>query len=88
MYEVNLLFPLSLAKFFLTQQLISKSKIEMYSVGLYIFVLDTRIARNLHVPRVEKKHFSYIKTHTYFLYQNLVFVLLKIKECLRIRALS
>ena len=78
----------SLSIFFLTQQLIYLSKIEKPNVGLDIFVSDTSIARNLHLPGLEKKLLRYIRTHTVFLNQILVFVLLKIKEHLRMRALS
>ena len=46
---------------------------------LDIFVSDTNIARKLHLLRLNKKHFSYIRTHTPFLDQIFVFVLLKIK---------
>ena len=53
-----------------------------------IFVSDTSIARNLHLPRLEKKHFIYIRTHTHFLDQTLLFMLLKIKESVWIRVLS
>ena len=83
MHEDNILTPLSL-----TQQLICKSKIEKHNISLDIFVSDTNIARKLHLPGLEKKHFSYIRTHTPFLDQILVYMLLKIKEHLRIRALS
>ena len=38
MYELNILSPLSLARFFLTQQLIYKSKIEKHNISLDIFV--------------------------------------------------
>ena len=64
MHEANILPPLSLARFFLSQQLICKSKIEKHNVSLDIFVSDTSIARNLHLLGLEKKHFSYIRTHT------------------------
>ena len=60
MREINISPPLSLATFFLTQQLICKSKIEKHNVGLAIFVSGTSIARNLHLPGLEKKHLSYI----------------------------
>ena len=50
MHEVNISPSLNLAKFFLTQQIIYKSKIEKYTVSLSIFVSDTSIARNLHLP--------------------------------------
>ena len=71
--------PLSLHRFFLTQQLICKSKIEKHNISLDIFVSNTSIARNLHLLRLEKKRFSFIRIHTHFLDQILVFVLLKIK---------
>ena len=61
MHEVNISLPLSLARFFLTQQLICKRKIEKQNFSLDIFVPDTSIARNLHLPGLEKKHFSYIR---------------------------
>ena len=61
MHEVNISPPLSLARFFLTQQLICKSKIEKHNFSLDIFVSNTSIARNLHLPGLEKKHFSYIR---------------------------
>ena len=56
MDEINISPPLSLARFFLTQQLIYKSKIEKHSVSLDILVSHTSIARNLHLPGLEKKH--------------------------------
>ena len=87
MHEVNISPSLNLAKFFLTQQIIYKSKIEKYTVSLSIFVSDTSIARNLHLPGFDKQYFSYIRTHTLFLDQISVFVLLKFKERLRIRTL-
>ena len=80
MHEVNLLPPLNVVRFFLTHQLIFKSKIEKNNISLDIFVSYTSIARNLHLPGLEKKHFKYIRTHTRFLDQILVSVLLKIKE--------
>ena len=80
MYEVNISPPLSLGRFFLTQQLIYKSQIEKHNSSLNIFVSDTNIARNLHLPGLEKTHFSYIRTHTLFYDQILESVLLKIKE--------
>ena len=43
MHELNILFPLSLARFFLTKQLIYKSKIEKHNIGLDIFVSDTSV---------------------------------------------
>ena len=50
MHEVNISSPLSLARFFLTQQLIyNKSKIEKHNVSLGISVSDTSIARKLHL---------------------------------------
>ena len=50
MHELNVPFPLSLARFFLTQQLIYKNKIEKHNISLDIFLSDTSIARNLHLP--------------------------------------
>ena len=56
MHELNILSPLSLARFFLTQQLIYKSKIEKHNISLDIFVLSdnstsiVQLARNLHLP--------------------------------------
>ena len=38
MHELNILSPLSLATFFLTQQLIYRSKIEKHNIILDIFV--------------------------------------------------
>ena len=64
MHELNISPPLSLARFFLTQQLIYKSKIEKHNVSLDIFVSDTSIARNLHL--LGERTFSYIRTHTPF----------------------
>ena len=43
----------------ITEQLIYKSKIEKQNVSLDTFVSNTSIARNLHLPGLEKKHFSY-----------------------------
>ena len=60
--------------------LLYKSQIEKHNFSLNIFVSDTNIARNLHLPGLEKTHFSYIRTHTLFYDQILVSVLLKIKE--------
>ena len=57
MHEVNISPPLSLTRFFLTQQLICKSKIEKQRVSLDIFVSNTSIARNLCLPGLEKKTF-------------------------------
>ena len=84
MHEVNIFPPLSLAKFFLTQQLIYKSKTEKHNISLDIFVSGSSTARNIHLPGLEKKHFS---LPIFFLDQILVFVLLKINERLRIRTL-
>ena len=61
MPEVNISPPLSLVRFLLTQQLICKSKIEKHNVSLDIFVSETSIARNLHLPGLEKIHFSHIR---------------------------
>ena len=58
MHEVNKLFPLRLAKFFLIQQLIYQSKIEKHNFSSNIFALDTSIARNLHLLHLEKKNFG------------------------------
>ena len=41
MHELNILSPLSLAIFFLTQQLIYNSKIEKHNISLVIFVSET-----------------------------------------------
>ena len=57
MHEVNISHPLSQVRFFLTQQLIYKSKIEKHNVSLEIFVSDISIARNRHLPGFEKKTF-------------------------------
>ena len=45
-HELDILSPLSLAKLFLTQQLvyIYKSKIERHNISLDIFVSDTSVA--------------------------------------------
>ena len=43
MHELNMLFPLILARFFLTQQLILKSKIEKCNISLDIFVPETSV---------------------------------------------
>ena len=43
MHEVNIVPPLSHARFFLTQQVIYNSKIEKNNVSLDIFVSDTSI---------------------------------------------
>lgn len=64
MHEVNISPSFSLARFFLTHQLIYKSKIGKHNVILEVFVSDISIARNLHLPGFEKEHFSYIRTHT------------------------
>ena len=52
MHELNISFPLSLARFLLTQQLICQSKIEKPNVSLDIFVSDTSVGRNLQIPGV------------------------------------
>ena len=65
MHKVNILPSLSLARFFLTQQLIYKSKIEKYNVSLDIFLSDTSIVRNFNLLGLEKKAFQLHKdTHT------------------------
>ena len=51
MHEFNISSPLSLARFFLTHQLIYKSKIEKRNISLDILVSDTSMARNLHLIR-------------------------------------
>ena len=43
MHELNMSFPLSLARSFLTQELIYKSKIEKHNISLDIFVAETSI---------------------------------------------
>ena len=43
MYELNILSPLSLARFFLTQQLIYKSKTEKHNISLDTFVSETSV---------------------------------------------
>ena len=53
MHELNILSPLSIARFFFTQQLIYKSKIGKHNISLDIFISETSvvyIARNLHLP--------------------------------------
>ena len=87
MHEVNISALLSITRLFLTQQLIYQSKIEKHNVSLDIFVSDTSLVGNLQMPKLEKKYFSYIRTYTLFFDQISIFVLLKIKECLRIKAL-
>ena len=67
MHEVNILPPPSIARFFLTQQLIYRSKIKKHNACLDIFVSDTSIDRNPHLPGLGKKHFSYIMdTYSFF----------------------
>ena len=39
----NMMYPFSLDRFFLTQQLILKSKIEKDNIGLDIFLSETRV---------------------------------------------
>ena len=43
MHELNILSPLNLARIFLIQQLIYKSKIEKHKISLDIFVSETSI---------------------------------------------
>ena len=88
MHRVNISSPVSLARFFITHSLTNKSKIEKHNVSLDIFVSETSIARNIHLPGFEKKEFGYIRSHTLFLDQISVSVLLNIKERLRITRLS
>ena len=66
MLEVNISPLLSLALFYLTQQLIYKGKIEKNDVRLDISVSDTSIVKNFHLPGLEKKHYSYLRTFTLF----------------------
>ena len=49
MHELNISSPLSLARFFLTQQIIYKSKIKKHNISLDILVSDTSMTRNLHL---------------------------------------
>ena len=80
MHEVNIWPSLSLARFFLPQQLFCQSKIKKCNVCLDIFVSDTSIARNFHFPGLEKLNFSFIRPHALFSDQISVFVLFKIKN--------
>ena len=43
MHQLNILSALSLARFFLTYQLIYKNKIEKHNISLDIFVPDTSV---------------------------------------------
>ena len=43
MHELNISSPLSLARFFLTQQLIYKNKIGKYNISLDIFASKTSV---------------------------------------------
>ena len=43
MHELYILSPLSIARFFLTQQLIYKSKIEKHNISFDIFVSETSL---------------------------------------------
>ena len=43
MHELDILSPLSLARFFLIQLQVYKSKIEKHNISLYIFVSDTSV---------------------------------------------
>ena len=45
MHQLNISSLLSLARFFLTQQLIYKSKIEKHNISLDIFVSDTSVVQ-------------------------------------------
>ena len=58
MKSIYCLLSLRLARFFLTQQLIYKNKIEKNNVNLDIFVSDTNIARKV-VSILNIKHFSW-----------------------------
>ena len=65
MHELNNVWShLSLARFFVTQQVIYKSKTEKPNDSLDIFVSNTSIARNLHLPR--ERTFKLQSTHTSF----------------------
>ena len=85
MHEVNISSTFSLARFFITQRLIYKSKIEKNYASLGIFISDTNIGRNFNLHGLKKRQ---IWTHTSLQDQISVFVLVKIKVRLRIRALS
>ena len=43
MHELNISPPLNLSRFFLTQQLIYKSRMEKHKISLDIFVSDTSV---------------------------------------------
>ena len=43
MHELNILSPLSLGRFFLTQQLIYQGKIEKHNISLDSFVSETSV---------------------------------------------
>ena len=66
MHEANISPPLILVRFFLTQQLIYKTKIKKHNDSLETFASDTRIAMNLHLPGLEKTYFSSLRKYTLF----------------------
>ena len=86
MHEVNILPPLSLARFFLTQQLIYKSKIEKHNVSLSI-LYKMPVEPEAFICQDWRKNILATKGPILFFDQILVFVMLRIKQCLRIRAL-
>ena len=53
-------------RFFLTQQLIYNSKIKKHNVNLVIFVSETSIGRNLHLPGIGQKTFKLDKDPYFF----------------------
>ena len=79
MHKLNISPLLNLGRFFSTQQLIYKRKIEKYNISLDIFVSDTSIDRNLHLPG--KITFQLHKNPYFFLCDQIsVFELLKNKD--------
>ena len=75
MREVNISPPLSLARFFLTQQLIYKSKIEKHNVRH--FRIRHQYSQKPSSAWTGEKTISYIRTHIQLLDHILVSVLLK-----------
>ena len=59
MHNLNILSPLSQARFFLTQQLIYQSKIEKHNISLDIFVSETNVVYPGTFIYLGKKHFSF-----------------------------
>ena len=79
MHQLNISPLLSLARFFLTQQLIYKRKTEKHNVSLDIFVSDTSIDRNLYLSG--KRTFQlHTDPYSFLCDQISVFVLLKNKD--------